>query len=256
VRLLDKGPVTIELQLTNTVTGPTEFVNVIGELPGKDKPAEWVLVGAHLDSWDFATGAADNGAGSVQVIQAARALATVAPLRRTIRFALWGGEEQFMIGSRAYALAHAKELDNCIAALNSDGAAGHVLGWWADGRPDVQRALAPIAKQLLTSLGGAKVETTFEPGSDQVSFLAEGVPSMNLAFDEAILREVIHRPSDTVERIDPHVLASGVAVIAVTAFAIADSTERLAPRQDRKTVEAVFKSHGYDAVMRAEGWWK
>ncbi len=87
-RQLSRGPVTLELAITNAVTGPIQVANVIGELRGRDKPDEWVLVGAHLDSWDFATGSQDNGVGVALIIQTARLLATAGPLRRTVRFAL------------------------------------------------------------------------------------------------------------------------------------------------------------------------
>ncbi len=128
-RQLETGAVTAEVEITNTITGPTQVANVIGELPGKSRAGDWLIVGGHLDSWDFATGAQDNGAGAVQVIQTARLLAAAGPLERTVRFALWGGEEQGLIGSHAYAVAHAGELASCIAALNTDNGAAHVVGW-------------------------------------------------------------------------------------------------------------------------------
>jgi carboxypeptidase Q len=256
VRYLAKGPVTLELQITNTVTGPIDVPNVIGELPGKDRPDEWLLVGAHLDSWDLGTGSSDNGSGAVQVIQAARALAAVAPLRRTIRFALWGGEEQFLVGSHAYAAAHAAELGKCVVAINTDTGPGHVLGWHAAGRADVQAALAPIANHLLASLGGGTVDSEFDPSSDHVSFLVEGVPAIDLAVEQAVYNTIIHRSGDTIDKVDPHGLASGIAVIAVTAYAIAQSPNQFAPRLDRKATEAIVKAGDFDAVMRFEGWWK
>lgn len=259
VRLAERGPVTLELQIANTITGPVEVVNVVGELPGKEAKDEWLLVAAHLDSWDFATGSSDNGAGVVQVIQAARALAATGPLRRTVRFALWAGEEQFVIGSHAYAMAHSAELGKCVVVLNTDSGAGHVHGWRVQGRADVQAALAPIARSLLAPLGGELVDPVFDPfglGSDFVSFLAEGVPALDLSVDETIYETLHHKPADTIDKVEAHALASGIAVIAVTAFAIASSPDRFAPRLDRRAVEAHFKPSGWDQVMRFEGWWK
>ena len=157
--------------------------------------------------------------------------------------------------SHAYAIAHAGELGKCVLYLNTDSGAGHVEGWRVEGRTDSQAALVPIAKQLLAPLGGGKVDPAFDPGSDQVSFLAEGVPAIDLAVDETIYPTIIHRPGDTIDKVDAHALATGVAVIAVTAYAIASGPDRL-PRLDRKAMEAIFKASDFDAVMRFEGWWK
>ena len=102
-RLLGKGSVSIELQCENKITGPVEVNNVVAEIRGSEKPDEWVLIGAHLDSWDQGTGAQDNACGCAMVMEAARSIAQlkVTP-RRSIRFVLWGGEEQGLVGSTAF----------------------------------------------------------------------------------------------------------------------------------------------------------
>ncbi len=165
-RQLESSVVTAEVEITNTISGPTEVANVIGDLPGKTRGGEWVIVGGHLDSWDFATGAQDNGAGAIQVIQTARLLAAAGPLERTVRFALWAGEEQGLVGSQVYVTAHAGELGSCVAAFN------------------------------------------------------------------------------------------GLAVVAVTTYALAATSASFAPRLDRATVENMFKPGGWDNLMRSNGWWK
>src|SRR5204862_7410889 len=124
--LLRRGPVRIAIELRNRVTpGPITVRNVIAELRGRESADEWVIVGAHLDSWDFGAGAQDNATGVAMVVEAARAIAawTDRP-RRSIRFALWGGEEQGQLGSGAYVSAHEAELDGCIANLNADAGTG------------------------------------------------------------------------------------------------------------------------------------
>ena len=98
--------------------------NVIAEIPGRERPGEWIIIGAHLDSWDYGTGAQDNGSGCAQVLEAARAIASMGAPRRSIRFALWGGEEEGLLGSAAYVRAHKSELEKCVAALNTDNGAG------------------------------------------------------------------------------------------------------------------------------------
>src|SRR5262249_50782827 len=144
-RIVASQAVTVEARNESVLTGPVTVPNVVAEIRGRERPDEWVLVGAHLDCWDLATGAQDNGTGVAEVLEAAparRALG-VAP-RRTLRFALWGGEEQGMRGSRAYAEAHGAELDRAAAILNSDNGAGAPNGWHALGREDVHAALKPL----------------------------------------------------------------------------------------------------------------
>ena len=110
-RLMEKGPVTIQFELHNTTSGPTQVNNVVAEIRGSELPDEWIIIGAHLDSWDFGTGAEDNGPGSASVLEVARAIAAAgkAP-RRSIRFALWGGEEEGLLGSYAWVQAHLSEM--------------------------------------------------------------------------------------------------------------------------------------------------
>ena len=108
-RTLDKNiPVTIQLNIKNTSTTANQNAfNVIAELPGTDKADEVVMLGAHFDSWHSGTGATDNGAGSAVMMEAMRILkASGVKLRRTVRLALWGGEEQGLLGSRAYVKQH------------------------------------------------------------------------------------------------------------------------------------------------------
>ena len=255
-RLAERGPVTLELQITNTITGPIEVANVIGELPGKEASGEWLLLGAHLDSWDFATGSSDNGSGVIQVLQAARALAVAGPLRRTVRFALFGAEEPGGIGSMDYVVAHAAELDKCVAMLNADSGAEHVRGWRVQGRKDVEASLAPVAQWLLASLGGDLVDPAIDLASDTTAFASQGVPVLDLSVQETIYELVHHTQADTVDKINAHALASGVSVIAVTAYALGISPTRFAARLDRAAVESQLKPSGIDALLRAEGWWK
>src|SRR6202040_185772 len=106
------GKVRVRFSMPNKIGGPIEQFNVIGEIRGREKPDEAVILGAHMDSWDLGTGALDNGCNAAMVIEAARAIkATGLVPRRTIRFVLFSGEEQGLLGSWHYALAHRAELD-------------------------------------------------------------------------------------------------------------------------------------------------
>ena len=183
-RSLDKGPVTMQFELKNATTGPMQVNNVIAEIRGSELPDEWIIIGAHLDSWDYGTGAQDNGTGSVMVLDVARAIAAMgkAP-RRSIRFALWGGEEQGLLGSYAYTQAHLNEMSKCVAVLNTDNGAGHPKGWKVESRKDVEDAMHPISDALLKDIsgGGLSLETSYD--TDHGPFMLQGVPALDLWVD-------------------------------------------------------------------------
>ena len=249
-------PVTVEFAYDNRTAGRTTTHNVVAEIRGRERPDEWVIVGAHLDSWDFGTGAQDNGAGVAQVLEAARAIASMpTPPRRSIRFALWGGEEQGLLGSAAYARAHESEMKNCVAALNTDNGAGHPKGWKYEGREDVRAALEPLA-EMLSGLGGEELsaETTFD--TDHGHFMLAGVPALDLSVEMEHYEEVHHKASDTVDKVDEHDLAAGAAIVAVTAYAIAEQPSPLAPRLEHKAVADILKKAGLDEFLTSVGVWK
>lgn len=198
-RLMAKGPVTIEFAYENRTGGPAQVNNVIAEIPGRERPDEWIIIGAHLDSWDYGTGAQDNGSGSAQVLDAARAIAAMPAPRRSIRFALWGGEEEGLLGSAAYVKAHKAELGKCVAALNTDNGAGHPKGWKVEGRKDLGDAMMSISNSLLEGLGGGggrSQQVTFD--TDHAHFMLEGIPSLDLWVDY----DALWRGSSQVERYD------------------------------------------------------
>ena len=236
--LVARGPVHLSLELINRITpAAVTVVNVIAELPGRERPDEWVLVGAHLDSWDFGSGAQDNATGVAMVLESARAIAALKqPPRRSIRFALWGGEEQGQLGSTAYVRAHGSELDRLVADLNADAGTGRVIGWTAPGRGDVIRALRPLTHDFLKELGAATFDDSLRYAfqSDGAAFILAGIPTLDLNADDAQYEEIHHKAADTLERVDARALAVGAATVAATAYAIADASGRVAPRQRRK----------------------
>jgi hypothetical protein len=255
-RLMEQGAVTIEFQYENKVSGPTQVNNVIAEIAGRERPDEWVIIGAHLDSWDYGTGAQDNGSGCAMVMEAARAIAALGqPPRRSIRFALWGGEEQGLIGSGAYVRAHSSELAKCVAAFNTDNGAGHPKGWKIQGRADVSNAMKGISKTLLEGLsgGGLSQETTFD--TDHGFFMLEGIPSFDLWVDMAHYGEVHHKSSDTIDKVNAHDLAAGTAIVAVTSYVIAERAEPIAPRLDHQAVGEIVKKANLEGFLKAVGVW-
>jgi carboxypeptidase Q len=255
-RLMEKEPVSIEFQYQNKVSGPTEVNNVIAEIRGRERPDEWIIIGAHLDSWDYGTGAQDNGSGCAMVLEAARAIAAMgeAP-RRSIRFALWGGEEQGLLGSAAYVRAHLSELAKCVAALNTDNGAGHPKGWKVQGRTDVGNAMKEISRTLLAGLsgGGLSQETSFD--TDHGHFLIEGIPAFDLWVDMAHYGEVHHKASDTIDKVNAHDLATGAAIVAITGYALAERAEPIAPRIDHAAVGEILKENHLEGFLKAVGVW-
>ncbi|MGA8220162.1 MAG: M20/M25/M40 family metallo-hydrolase [Candidatus Acidiferrales bacterium] len=233
--------VRVHFEMPNRVTGPVESENVIAEIRGREKPDEFVLLGAHLDSWELGTGALDNGCNAAMVIDAARVIRAsgVSP-RRSIRFALFTGEEQGMLGSWAYARAHRPELDRMIAAVIFDSGIGAVTGYSLGGRKDllpaVQEALAPIA-----SLGVKDFTFDIETGSDDLDFLIEGVPTLTANQEPANYMLNYHAASDTFDKVGIPVLKRHVAIAAVTAYALADREQRIGPRQSRAEVDQLLK---------------
>ena len=226
--------------------GARSAIDVVAEIRGAEKPDEWVVVGGHLDSWDVGSGAQDNGSGCAMVLESARAIAALghAP-RRSMRFLLWAGEEEGFLGSRAYTLAHKAELPKCIAALNADAGAGHPKGWATVGRTDVADAFRPVAKLLLTDLGGAEVSdsTQFVLQSDHAFFLLNGIPTLELMPDLSKYFDVHHRSADTIEKI-----------LAVAAFAVADREEPIAPHATREQVMAILERTKTDTFVKEMGW--
>jgi Zn-dependent M28 family amino/carboxypeptidase len=168
---------------------------------------------------------------------------------------LWGGEEQGLLGSEAYAHAHAAELKNCVAALNTDNGAGHPKGWKYEGREDVRLALAPLGA-LLAGLGGEGLseETSFD--TDHGHFMLAGVPALDLWVDMTHYNDVHHKAADTVEKVKGHDLAAGAAVVAVTAYTIADRPGAFAPHLDHRGVGEILKKAGVDELLIAVGRWK
>jgi carboxypeptidase Q len=256
-RLAEKGPVTITYTNTSPVTGPLKVPNIVAEIRGREKPDEWVLVGAHFDSWDLATGAQDNGSGAAEVLEAARAIHALgtAP-RRSIRFALYCGEEEGLHGSNSYAATHAKELDKAVFVLNTDYGAGAPKGWNVNGRDDEKRALQPLATSLLAGLGGDALTTKMRCDTDDCSFVVRGVPTANLDVDVSKYGDIHHLAADTLDKVTRASLDAGAAVVAVTAYAIADAPGRLSPRIDRSAVKAHLDKGEMLEEVQVSGLWK
>lgn len=255
-RLIAAGErVRARLALPNRAGGPIEVENVVAEIRGTDKADEVVMLGAHLDSWELGAGALDNGCNAALVVDVARAIlaAGVQP-RRTLRFVLWNGEEQGLLGSWAYTRAHRAELDRVVAYVNFDGGIGHVTGYSLGGRRDIE---AGVREALTPVESWGMNQHTFDAsgGTDHVDFLLEGVPTLNANQDEGNYLPNYHATSDTMDKVDIRELKLHTAYAAVTVAGIANRAERLGKRQSRAEVEALIRETGFDAYLKAFGTW-
>ena len=256
-RELERGPVTIQLTIENKTSGETTVNNVVAEIRGSERPDEWMLIGAHLDSWDFGTGAQDNGTGAISVLEIGRALMLLgkAP-RRSVRLALWGGEEQGLLGSYAYTQTHQSELDKCVAVLNTDNGAGHPTGWKVEGREDLKKAMQPWSDGLLKDLNGGdlSLDTTYD--TDHGPFVLQGIPALDLWVDMSHYFEIHHKSSDTLDKVDGLDFKAGEAIVAVTAYAIAQSETPIAPHIDHAAVGEILKKAKLEELLEHVGVWK
>jgi Zn-dependent M28 family amino/carboxypeptidase len=248
-------PVRARLIMPNKIGGSFEVENVIAEIRGTDKADDIVMLGAHLDSWEMGTGALDNGANCALVIEVARAIraAGIKP-RRTLRFALWNGEEQGLLGSWAYARDHRSELDRVVAYVNFDAGTGPVTGYSLGGRSDTLAAVRD-ALALLDSWGMNAHTLDISGGTDHLDFLFEGVPTFSANQEEANYIVNYHASSDTLDKVDLFALKRHAAYAAVTLAAFASRDARPGPRQPRAQIEAQIKATGFDDQMKAFGQW-
>ncbi len=255
-RFLRSGQkVRVHFEMPNHVGGPVESENVAAEIRGREKPDEFVVIGAHLDSWDLGTGALDDGCNVAVLIDAARVIHASGTIpRRSIRFVLFTGEEQGMLGSAAYAHSHRAELDRMVAAVIFDSGVGRVTGFSLEGRKDtlanVRDALSPVA-----SLGVTNFTFGADGDTDNLDFLLEGVPTLVANQEPANYMENYHAASDTFDKVDIPALKHNVAITAVSSFALADREERIGPRQSRAEVEQLLKDTGLEEGMRGTVLW-
>ena len=244
-----------EIVMPNNIGGPLTTANVVAEIKGSEKSDEYVVLGAHLDSWELGTGALDNGCNAALVIDALRTI-KAAGLRpkRSIRFILFSGEEQGMLGSWAYVKQHRDEMDRIAGVVIFDEGTGRATGFSIGGRADAEKAL----ERLLAPLAGWSANTLTNDavwGTDHDDFLLEGVPTLVANQEEANYLVNYHATSDTFDKVDMPQLKKHVAIAAYAAFAIADNPERIAPRQTRAEIEELMRRTKFDEQMKGfEAW--
>jgi hypothetical protein len=254
--LLGNKTVRVHVNIQNKFSdGPVESANVIGEIPGREHPEQVVVVGGHLDSWDLSEGTTDNGFGVAATLAAADAMVkSGARPRRTIRFVLFTGEEQGLLGSLAYVKQHANEMQNHLAAVILDNGQGPVREFQLGGRSDLIESFAPFADSL-KNIRDINVSDKIELETDTAPFILLGLPGINLDQDSPEYKYTHHSAADAMEAVKPDILAQDATVMALTAFWIADRQERFAtPWPADRTARALRESGNYD-MLQAIGLW-
>ncbi|NIW35789.1 MAG: M20/M25/M40 family metallo-hydrolase, partial [Gemmatimonadetes bacterium] len=236
-------------------SGPAyEVENVIGEIRGHGQPEEFVVIGAHLDSWGLGTGALDNGCNVAMVVDMARQMQRlgIRP-RRTIRFALWNGEEQGLYGSLGYVRRHQADLDRHVMASSYDIGSGRINGFFTGGRPAlaaaVSRALEPVR-----GLGPFTVLDIPIVGTDNYDFMMEGVGNLVANQESANYGPNYHAATDTFDKVDLRQLRLNGAIAAAVTLGFANMEVDWS-RQTRAELEALIQATDLGDQMRTFGFW-
>ncbi len=256
-RLLASGQkLYADLAIPNHVGGAITAANVVAELRGGETPGEFVVLGAHLDSWELGTGALDNGCNAALVIDALRAIkASGLRPRRSIRFILFSGEEEGMVGSHAYVVAHRGELDKAAGVVVFDAGIGRTTGFSLGGRKDVVAAATGLVAPL-QQFDAAILTTDAEWGTDNFDFMLEGVPTLVANQEEGNYLINYHAMSDTFDKVDLPQLKKHVAEAAAISFAIADAPDKLGSRLNRAQVEQTMRETHLDKQLKVFGIWQ
>jgi carboxypeptidase Q len=227
-RMQDRGQtIVIRMTLGAQTLPDVESANVVTELRGREKPDEVVLIGGHIDSWDLAAGAMDDGGGVVATWEAVRLLKKLNLVpRRTIRMVAFVNEENGTRGGQGYRDKYANELAKHVLALESDNGMLPLKGWGVNGTPKARAVIQQIAT-LLKPLGGDVITDHFDGADIQPAVRAGGIPGVSPEVDMHRYFFIHHTPADTVDKIDPGEMARCVAAIAAMSYVVADMPEPL-----------------------------
>jgi hypothetical protein len=248
VRVLEKGiPVRVELNIQTTMypeaAGTPNGINIVGEIPGTDLANEVVILGAHFDTTPGSTGATDNATGSSAMMEAVRVIKSLGLRpRRTIRVALWGGEEQGLLGSRAYVAQHygtatAPKPDHARVAAyyNLDNGTGKIRGIWGQGNLGAM-ALFRQWIEPLRDIGVELVGPRSVGSTDHASFDSAGIPGFQFIQERLEYNSRTHHSNmDFVDRVQREDLVQQAAVAAVFAWYTANWPEKLPRRSTTLT---------------------
>ena len=233
----DGVPVELEMMVKSKFyEDDLQQYNSLGEIRGTDKADELIMLGAHLDSWHMGSGATDNAAGSAIMMEAMRILKAIGVQpRRTIRVALWSGEEQGLHGSRNYVANHTELHDKISAYVNVDNGTGRLRGIWDQSN----EAAIPVFEQILwpfRDLGVVAVKHGNTGGTDHLAFDAAGIPGFNFIQDPIEYGiNTHHTQLDTFDHLVIEDLQQAAVVVAATVYALS-MREEMMPRKGERPI--------------------
>jgi len=235
--------------------GADEQQNVVAEYRGRENPDEWVLVGAHLAPRASAPVAIDNSCDAASVIEAARDISrTAVHPKRSIRFVLFTGDERRMLGSWAYVRAHRVELDYASAAIFLQSDCRPLTGFLLNGRPEMEPGLREAMKPI-ESLRADHFAFRSPQGTESFDFLLEGIPALTAWPVPGTITLEGPSPVSAPVKIDIAGLKRNTAIVAVTAFGVAERADPLGPRQSRAEIESLLNKLDREPAMKAAGLW-
>ena len=226
-RMADRGErIVVRLRMEAHFEPDAESANLVGELRGRERPDEIVVVGGHIDSWDVGTGASDDGGGCVVTWEALRIMKKLGLRpRRTVRVVLFTNEENGGRGGEAYRDTHRAELKRHVLMLESDNGVFRPTGFGLSGNDRARQTITAIAT-LLKGIGADRIGPTGGGADIEPSMEAANIPGLSLEVDGEYFM-IHHTQADTVDKIDPVEMAKGAAAIAVMAYVVADMPTRL-----------------------------
>lgn len=222
------GTVRVRLSMEARFRAPAPSANVVADLRGSERPGEIVLLAAHLDSWDVGQGAQDDGGGCIAVMEAARVIAKLGLRpRRTIRVVLFTNEENGLAGAHSYAARHRDEAANHVAAIEADSGTARVMGFTSPRPKDddvrLKRVRTAIAEALRATPAFGPLELRDGGGGADIGPLQNlGVPVAGLMVEMSRYFDVHHTHADTVDKVSRRDLEDCAALLAVTAWTLAD----------------------------------
>ncbi len=256
--LRNGGALDFEVKLDVSNEKESASYNVIAEIKGSERPEEIIIIGAHLDSWGLGTGANDNGCNVAMMIDIARQMKSlnIQP-KRTIRFALWNGEEQGYFGSWGYIKSHQNELDKHIMTMSVDIGSGAINGFFTNGRPE----MAAITKELMKPVSGLGAKSILDVpivGTDNFDFMLEGVGNLVASHKPFNYGLNYHAASDTYDKVDVEALKVNSAIVAAVTLGFANlPAEKVTwKRQSHTEVSDLIKQFNLEFSMRMFGVWK
>jgi len=231
-RLVDAGnTVKVHLEMEAHMLPDADSANVIGEIPGSEKPEEIVVIGGHIDSWDVGAGAQDDGSGIITALEAAHLIVKLGlHPRRTLRVVFWTNEENGGAGGLSYREWVGDQVTNHVAAIEMDGGAEKPTGFGISGRGDTQALVDRLRDvgKLLERIDAGGI-LAGGGGADIAPLMKDGVPGLAVRTVGTHYFDWHHSPADTADKVKPEDLRANIAAMAVMAFVLADMPDSLRP---------------------------